>query len=122
MAGGPSLEVPGELRTIMERSIEQARKALDGFMVAAHKALDDTEQRVGDLSDNARDLGRKTVGFAEANMMAGFDLAAKLATARTVEEWVKLQSEFALEQAKRLSDQAKVLGESGAKSFTKKGR
>ncbi|WP_248310370.1 phasin family protein [Bosea sp. 117] len=106
----------------MERSIEQARKALDGFMVAAHKALDDTEQRVGDLSDNARDLGRKTVGFAEANMMAGFDLAAKLATARTVEEWVKLQSEFALEQAKRLSDQAKVLGESGAKSFTKKGR
>lgn len=116
MAGGPTLEVPGELRTIVENSIQQARKAVDGLMVAAHKSLDDTEQRMDDMNENARDIGRKTVGFVEANVAAGFDFAAQLAKARTVEDWVKLHSDFAMAQAKRFSEQAKLLGDSGAKA------
>ena len=39
---------------------------------------------------------------------------AALARASTLDEVIKLQSDFAMQQAKRLADQAKSLGESGA--------
>lgn len=116
MASGPKIEVPAELRTIAETSIEQARKAFDGFIAAAHKAMDDTEHRVDGVHENAREMGRSAVGFVEANIAASFELASALAKARTLEDVIKLQSDFAMQQARRLSEQAKALGESGARA------
>ena len=39
----PNFEVPAEMREFAERSIEQARKAMDGFVSAAMKAADTFE-------------------------------------------------------------------------------
>ncbi|MFK8252540.1 phasin family protein [Ancylobacter terrae] len=114
MAKRPDIEVPAELRSIAEKSLDQARKAFEGFIAAAHKAVDDAEVRVDDVHENALKFGRSAVGFAEANIAASFDLAAALARASTLDEVIKLQSEFAMQQAKRLADQAKSLGQSGA--------
>lgn len=114
MAKRPDIEVPAELRSIAEKSLDQARKAFEGFIAAAHKAVDDAEVRVDGVHENALKFGRSAVGFAEANIAASFDLAAALARASTLDEVIKLQSDFAMQQAKRLADQAKSLGESGA--------
>lgn len=114
MSQTPNLEIPGGLRNLAETSIEQARKALDGMIGAAHRVLDETEHRVDAAQGDVRGLGRKTIGFAEANMAASFEFAARLAKARTLPEWVGLHSDFAVEQARRFSEQAKALGESGA--------
>lgn len=114
MAENPKLEIPHELRTIAEQGVDQARAAFDSFLVAAHKAFDDAGRQVDVAQENVREMGRTTVGFAEANIAASFDFAARLARAQTVEEWSRLQSEFVTEQAHRLSDQAKALSEAGA--------
>ncbi len=107
---GSKLDVPPELRTMAEQGVDQARAAVDGFISAAHKALDDASRRVDTVHDNARDLGRTTLKFAEDNIAAGFDFATRLARAASVEEWSRLHADYVREQAARLAEQAKVLG------------
>lgn len=114
MTERPNLEIPGELRTFAESSIQQARKALDSLIGAAHRAIDETEHRVDTAQGGVRELSRKAIGFAEDNVSASFDFAARLAKARTVDEWMKLHSDFAMEQARRFSEQAKAIGAGGA--------
>ncbi len=111
MADDPKLEVPPELRTIAEQGVDQARAAIDGFLNAAHKALDDAGRQFDVAHDSARDLGRTTLEFAEANIAAGFDFASRLAKASTVDEWARLHAEYVKEQASRLTEQAKTIGE-----------
>nr|WP_281502903.1 phasin family protein [Ancylobacter crimeensis] len=110
MADDPRLELPKELRSAVEASLEQARKALDGMVMAAHQALDEGERRGSRITDTAREASRTAMDYITANMTAGFDFAARLAKARTVQEWVKLQQSFAAEQAHRLSEQVGALG------------
>lgn len=119
MTDRPNLEIPGELRSLAETSIEQARRALDSLIGAAHRAIDETEHRVDTAQGGVRELSRKAIGYAEANVAASFDFASRLAKARTLDEWIKLHSDFAMEQARRFSEQAKAIGASGA-AFTKR--
>ncbi|WP_428029184.1 phasin family protein [Ancylobacter sp.] len=119
MADTPKLEIPPELRNIAEQGMGQARVAMDGFLSAAHKALDDAGRHVDTAQGSARDLGRTTLDFAEANIAAGFDFASRLAKATTVDEWARLHADYVQEQAARLTEQAKAMGErtSAAASF-----
>lgn len=111
MANDPKLDIPPELRTIAEQGVDQARAAIDGFIDAAHKALDDAGRQFDAAHENARDLGRTTLDFAEANIAAGFEFASRLAKASTVDEWAHLHAEYVKEQAARLTEQTKALGE-----------
>ena len=119
MANDPKLEIPPELRAIAEKGVDQARAAIDGLLTAAHKAFDDAGAKLDAAHESARDLGRTSVDFAEANIAASFDFAARLAKAQTIGEWTRLQSEFMTDQAQRLSEQAKTLGKASplASSF-----
>lgn len=114
MANGPKLDVPPELRAMAEQGVDQARAAVDGFITAAHKALDDASRKVDTAHDTARDLGRTTLKFAEDNIAASFDFAARLAKASSVEEWSRLNAAYVQEQAARLAEQAKALGANAA--------
>jgi len=111
MADNPKLDVPPELRAIAEQGVGQARAAIDGFLTAAHKALDDASRKVDAAHGNARDIGRTTLDFAEANIAAGFDFASRLAKATTVDEWTRLHADYVKEQAARLTEQAKAIGQ-----------
>lgn len=111
MADNPKLEIPPELRNIAEQGVGQARVAIDGFLTAAHKALDDAGRQVDAAQGNARELGRTTLDFAEENIAAGFDFASRLAKASTVDEWARLHAEYVKEQAARLAEQARTVGE-----------
>jgi len=119
MASEPKLEVPPELRTIAEQGVDQARAAIDGFLDAAHKALDDAGRQVDAAHDQARDIGKTALKFAEDNITAGFDFAARLAKASTVEDWARLQADYVKEQAERLAEQTKTLGDRATSSAVK---
>lgn len=114
MSNGPKMEVPPELRTIAEQGVDQARAAMDGLISAAHKTLDDAGRQFDMAHDNARDLSRTTLKFAEDNISAAFDFAARLAKASTVEDWSRLQADYVREQAERLTEQSKALGSHAA--------
>lgn len=111
-----SFEVPVEMRAFAEKSVSEARKAFEGYMDAATKALGTMEKSAENIQATNRDLGRKAMGFAEDNVAASLDFIQKLVNARDVQEVVRLQTEFTQAQIKNLADQAKALGSSVAEA------
>ncbi|MGD9656950.1 MAG: phasin [Methylocystis sp.] len=111
-------QVPTEVRDFAEKSVEQARKAFEGFAGAAQKALDTSADMPFGLPA-AKDVSSKALSFAEANVNAAFDLAQKLVHAKDPQEVFKLQSEFVQTQLKAIQDQTQELGATFQRSTTK---
>ena len=112
MANNPntSYEVPTEMRDFAEKSVEQARKAIDGFMGAAQRAVDTIEGSTSTVQASATDMTRKTFSYAEQNIAAAFDLAQKLVRSRDMQEAMQHQAEFVRSQFNSMQTQMKEFG------------
>lgn len=111
-------EVPTEMRAFAEKSVEQARKAFDGFVAAASQAANSLEGRAAAAQAGAKDVTQKVMGFAEQNVASSFDFAQKLMRATEVQDVVNLHSDYVKRQIQTLSEQAKELGESATRAAT----
>ena len=109
-----NFEIPPDMRKFAEQSVEQARKAFDGFISAAHHAVNDMEGRAKAAQAGAKDVGALAMSFAERNVATSFDFAQKLVRAKDVEEILKLQSDYVRQQAQALNDQARELGQAAS--------
>src|SRR5208282_1200557 len=103
-------EIPNELRDFAERSVEQARKAFEGFVSVAQKAVGTVDDAAETTQSNVKSVGTQVFGFAEQNVNAAFDLAHKLVQAKDPQEAFTLQSEFLKTQLSSLQAQAKEIG------------
>src|SRR3954452_24288330 len=103
-------EVPSEMRDFAEKSVEQARKAFEGFISAAQKAAGAVEAAPFPLPAQMKDLGAKAMSFAESNVKAAFDLAQKLVHAKDMQEVLALQSDYVRAQMATIQEQARELG------------
>ena len=103
-------EVPAEMRDFAEKSVEQARKAIDGFMSAAQKTVDTFEGSTNTLQATATDATRKTFSYAEQNLSAAFDLAQKMVRAKDPQEAMQIQAEFVRSQFQAMQTQMKEFG------------
>jgi len=112
----PGFEIPNEIRQFAEQSFEQARKALDGIMTTAEKAVTTLEGQASIAQAGAKDVRQKAFAFAEQNVASSFEFAQRLLRAKDVQEVMQLQAEFTKTQMAALSDQAKDLGESATKA------
>jgi phasin len=116
MANEPwNFEVPTQMRQFAEQSVEQARKAVDGFMTAAQKAVATAEAQTATAQSSAKDVGAKDMSFAEQNIAKSFEFAQKLVRARDMQEVMALQQEYLQSQMKAMSEQAKDLGAAASK-------
>jgi phasin len=116
MANQPfDFAVPPEMRAIAEKSVEQARKAFDGFVSAAEKATAGFEQRAEVARVGAKDVAHKAMSFAEQNVANSFDLAQKLVTAKDINEVVQLHADYVRKQMDVLARQAEELSQSASK-------
>jgi phasin len=106
----PNYEIPAEMRDFAEKSVEQARKAVDSFLSAARRTADTLEGSANTVQSSAKDMTRKTLSYAEQNLSAAFDHAQRLVRARDVQEAVQLQSEFVRSQFAALQAQMKEFG------------
>jgi phasin len=111
-AGGDQMayEVPSEMRDFADKSVEQARKAFEGFIGAAQRAAGSLEVTPFPLPVQAKELGTKAMSFAEANVKAAFDLAQKLVHANDMQEILALQSDYIRAQMAAIQEQARELG------------
>jgi phasin len=116
MAANDRFEVPPELRTFAERSVEQARQAFDGFISAAHQAMSAFEGQAETARKGARDVTGKAMTFAERNMASAFAFAHDLVRARDLQEVLRLQADYIRRQMETLTEQARELGESTSKA------
>lgn len=117
---GPSYEIPTEIRDFAEKSVEQARKAFEGFAGAAQKALSAVDASAIPFTGPAKDVGTTALAHAEANVKAAFDLAQKLVKAKDVQEVLQLQSDFAKDQFAAFQEQTKELGAAIQRAATPK--
>jgi phasin len=118
----PKFEMPAEMRQMAEQSVEQARKAFDGFIAAAQQAVSTLEGQAAVAQAGARDVGKKAMTFAEQNVANSFEFAHKLVRAKDVQEILRLHSEFIRAQMEALSNQAKELGEAASRAAKDTGK
>ncbi len=103
-------EIPTEMRDFAEKSVEQARKAMDGFIGAAQKTVDTFEGSANTVQASAKDMTRKTFAYAEQNIAAAFDLAQRMVRAKDLQEAMQIQSEFVRSQFEAMQAQMKEFG------------
>jgi phasin len=107
----PKFEVPAELRSMAERTIEQAEKAFDMFFEAANKSM-------AAFTHPGAEISKKALSLTEQNMRSAFDHARKLAQATDLQEAMQIQSEFLKSQITNAGEQMKQIAD-GAMSAAK---
>ena len=108
MADAP-FQIPNEMRDFAEKSVDQARKAFEGFVAVAQKTVGAVEGAAGTAQGNAKSAGSKVLSYAEENVNAAFDLAQKLVKAKDPQEAFALQSAYVQKQFEALKAQAEAL-------------
>jgi phasin len=83
----PKIEVPAELRDLVEKTIDQTEKAFGMFFDAANKS-------VASMPNPGTDISRQALTFTEQNMKAAFEHARKLVHATDLQQAMQIQSEF----------------------------
>jgi phasin len=111
-------EIPNEMRDFAERSVEQARKAFEGFLSVAQRASGVAGEAANTTPSGAKSVSAHVLTYTERNVNAAFDLAQKLVRAKDPQEALALQSEYLKTQLAALQEQAKELGAIVQKSLT----
>lgn len=107
MNNKPAYEIPTEMRDFAEKSVDQARKAFDGFMTAAQKAAEQVQGTAETARASATDASTKVMAQAEASVTAAFDHAQKLVRAKDLNEVMALQGDFVKAQMSAFQTQMK---------------
>ena len=111
MADMPKFEIPDAVRDMAERNVEQVRGAYDQMLAMARQTQEALMRSAGAMGMGAFvDMQTRMFRYAQDNMTAGFDLAAELARARDLKDWVDIQGRFTQRQIKTYTDQAQELG------------
>ena len=105
------------MRDFAERSVDQARKAFEGFLTVAQRASG-APAKPRTHRHGAKSVSSHVLAYTEHNMNAAFDLAQKLVKAKDPQEALALQSEYLKTQLAALQEQAKELGSVVQKSLT----
>jgi len=111
-------QIPPEMRAMAEKSVEQAKQAVEGFISAAHRTVSAFEGQAETTRKGAKDVSAKAMDFAGKNITSSFDFAQKLVRAKDMQEMLELQATYVRTQMQALADQAKELGQTSSKMAT----
>jgi len=109
-------EIPKEMRSMAEASVEQARKAFDEFVASAQAAAGSIEERNATVRASAKDVSSKAIAYAEKNVQASLDHAQSLLKAKDLPEVMRLHSEYVQAQMRALAEQASEIGQAVGKA------
>lgn len=104
-----NLEVPGVVREIAEKSVQQARETYDKVKTAAEDATDIIEDTYTSTAKGMTEYSLKSLEMTRTNINANFDFMREFLSVKTLSEAVELQTSFARKQMESLSTQAKEL-------------
>ncbi len=110
MSKTPEFEIPQAMREIAERNVEQARSAYSQFLDMANKAQETAAKSTDVLAESGRELQSRTMSFAKDHVDASFQLAADLAKARDLKDYLEIQARYAQRQMASYTEQAQELG------------
>jgi phasin len=111
MSNGTSFQMPEEMREVMDKSVQQARQGFEKMMQAADQAARGIDDKTNSAQQQALDIRRKTMAFTEQNVAAAFDLAAKLVRAKSIDEVMRLQTEYMTQSFAAMRGQIQEAGQ-----------
>ena len=109
-------EIPKEMRSMAEASVEQARKAFEKFAAAAQAAAGSIEERNAMVRAGARDVSSKAIAYAEQNVQASLDHGQALLKAKDLPEVMRLNGEYVQAQMRALAEQASEISQTVGKA------
>jgi phasin len=109
--GHDRFEIPKDMRSMAEASLEQARKAFEKMLTGAQATAGSLEERGATVRAGAKDISGKAVAYAEKNVQASLDYAQSLLKAKDLPEILKLHSEYVQAQMRSLAEQASEMGQ-----------
>lgn len=109
--GHERFEIPKEMRSMAEASVEQARKAFEKFVASAHETAGSMEERGATVRAGAKDVGARAIAYAERNVQASLDYAQALLHAKDLTEVMRLHGEYVQAQMRSFAEQASELGQ-----------
>jgi phasin len=104
-------EIPKEMRSMAEASLDQARKAFEKFVSSAQTTAGTIEERGATVRAGAKDFGAKAISYAEKNVQASLDYAQALLHAKDLTEVMRLHGEYVQAQMRSLAEQASEMGQ-----------
>ena len=109
-AGGTGFQVPEEMRNMAERSLTQAREALENFWRASRQSAETVEKTGDRVQAGTREMARRALSSAEQNIRTTLDYAERLVRARDLQEAARIQAEFVRSQAEAMQTQMREFG------------
>ena len=95
---------------MMAQGVEQARGAMQNYLRFFEKSMSAS-------SWASTDLNKKLTDYAQQNVDTAFGFAQKLTQAKDLQDMVRIQTEFFQTQLKSLTEQAKDLSETAARTI-----
>jgi phasin len=109
--GRDRFEIPKEMRSMAEASLDQARKAFEKFLASAQQTAGSIEERGATVRAGAKDITATAISYAEKNVQASLDYAQSLLHAKDLSDVMRLHSEYVQAQMRALAEQATEMGQ-----------
>jgi hypothetical protein len=87
-------EVSDEMRSIAEKSVEQARQAFEGLLDATHRFVGTFGGQNETAGKGAKGVADRAMTFVQHDIANSFEFAEKLMRAESVQEVLKLQADY----------------------------
>ena len=109
------MRIPENIQVYMHDSFSKARDSYEKATVYTKGNMQALEEAVVATQTNAKKLGENVLRNVEANVEAAFEAAHALASAKTLPEFARLQSDFLQQQMSVANAQSKELFELSTK-------
>jgi phasin len=104
-------EIPKEMRSMAEASVEQARKTCENILAGAQATAGSFEERGATVRAGAKDVSAKAFSYAEKNLQGSLDYAQALVHAKDLSEVMRVHGEYVQTQMRSLAEQASEMGQ-----------
>ena len=99
-----------KMREMAQTTLDKAKDAVSKYMTESQKLREKTDSGVRATYSTAKEMNDKAVAFAEANVVAGFELAQRLLHAKDPQEMGEVYQSHLKEQMERMNEQFRELG------------
>ena len=111
-----NFEIPTEVRQLAVKSVDEAKRAVDGLIVAAQKVTTSFAGQAAAAQSSSKEVHSKVRTFAEGNVATCFEFAQKFVHAKNVQEVMQLQAELVKTQLQAVLEQTTELADAAIKT------
>ena len=90
-----------KMREMAQTTLDKAKDAVSKYMTESQKLREKTDSGVRATYSTAKEMNDKAVAFAEANVVAGFELAQRLLHAKDPQEMGDVYQSYLKEQMEK---------------------